>query len=422
MREKLQGWLKEIDNHLNGELLPYWRQRGDDRQYGGFLTCFDRDGVATDETDKNLLANCRLIYSFSLINRAGLDPDGSFIERARSGARWVLDHFSDPDYGGFFWIVERDGKPLNTRKIIYGHSFVIYAFSELARATADKSWLETARQTFNLLQEKAADKTGGGYWEFFERDWSHSPPDHGGGDRKSLDVHMHLMEAFTNLYAAGGDSSHATHTRAVIELITKKMLHPDHGTGMAQFNGDFTPLRAILFSNVWGSDRDTDDDGGRPLDNTSYGHNVELGWLLRWSLDVLGENVSGYSQKILGFYDHCILYGIDNERGGVFCEGGHNSPARERNKEFWQQAETLIAMLDGYELTGDTHYLDAYSNVHRFVFEHMINHSVGEWLPLLDERNTVLWDYMGHPWKINYHTVRAMIECRRRLTDLIESS
>jgi mannose 2-epimerase len=421
VRYKLHGWLEEVEHHLNDELLPYWRERGDDTEYGGFLTCFDRDGNTTGETDKNLLAHCRLIFSFSLISRAGLDPGGSFIRRACSGARWVLDHFADPEHGGFFWIVERDGTPLNARKIIYGHSFVIYAFSELARASGEQKWLETSRKTFDLLQEKAADKTNNGYWEFFEHDWSHSPSGRGGGDRKSLDVHMHLMEAFTNLHSAGGDPEHASGTRALIELITEKMLHTEYGTGIAQFSGDFTPLRAILFDNVWGSDRDSDDNGGRPIDNTSYGHNVELGWLLRWSLDVLGGESEHYGQIILRLYEHCIRHGIDNERGGVFCEGAFNGPARERNKEFWQQAETLVAMLDGYELSGDERYLEAYGNVHRFVFDHVINHSVGEWLPLLDENNNVLWDYMGHRWKINYHTVRSMVECRRRLTEIVES-
>jgi mannobiose 2-epimerase len=54
--------------------------------------------------------------------------------------------------------------------------------------------------------------------------------------------------------------------------------------------------------------------------------------------------------------------------------------------------------------------------------DHVINHKVGEWYPLFDENNTRLWDYMGHAWKINYHTVRAMIQCERRLSRLIAES
>ena len=36
-----------------------------------------------------------------------------------------------------------------------------------------------------------------------------------------------------------------------------------------------------------------------------------------------------------------------------------------------------------------------------------------------DEINTLLWDYMGHAWKINYHTMRAAIQSEQRLSKLI---
>ncbi|MFH1069280.1 MAG: AGE family epimerase/isomerase [Candidatus Glassbacteria bacterium] len=418
MKIDLVPLLDEVRQHLHHELIPYWRGHGDDPECGGFLTCFDRHGRPTGDTNKNLLAHCRLIYSFSSLHRSGMDPDGSFLARARSGAEWVLEHFADRELGGWFWIVERDGTPVDRKKIIYGYCFVIYGFSELALASGDQRWLEVAEGAFDLLESKAADTEHGGWWEFFEEDWRRCRPGAYGGDRKSFDVHMHLMEALTNLYAASGRPRHREKALEVIELITGHMLHPGSGTGIAQFSGDFTPQRAIIFKNVWGSDREAEDLAGRPLDNTSYGHNVEFGWLLGLSAEVLGLETGRFDPTIKKLYEHCLEFGIDRERGGVYCEGPRRGPARERNKEFWQQAETLIAMLDGCRRFGEDKYAEAYRIVHRFVFDRMINHEVGEWLPLLDQDNRVIWDYMGHQWKINYHTVRSMIECERRLASL----
>ncbi len=418
MKRDYASLLEEVGKHLHDELLPYWSHRGDDAQFGGFLTFFDRHGNPTGETEKNLLANCRLIYSFASIHRAGHDPDGSFLERAGRGVKFVQEHFRDPVNHGWYWILERDGTPVDRKKIIYGHSFVIYAFSEYAMVAKDSSALDVANQAFELLQVKAADNLFGGYYEFFEEDWSHCKPGMYGGDRKSMDIHMHLMEAFTHLYQASGDSIHRRRACEIIELIRSRMLHPEHGTGMAQFSPDLTPQQAIIFRNVWGSDREAEDPQGRPLDNTSYGHNVELAWLLNLSIEVLGLDRSQYVTLIRTLYDHCIQYGIDRQHGGVYCEGPHKGEAREKNKEFWQQGETLVAMLDATAAFGDERYWHAYMNVHRFVFDHMINHEVGEWLPLLGPDNEVLWDYMGHAWKINYHTVRSMLECERRLREL----
>jgi len=115
-----------------------------------------------------------------------------------------------------------------------------------------------------------------------------------------------------------------------------------------------------------------------------------------------------------------VQYGVDYERGGVFCEGPHDGPARERNKEFWQQAECLIGLLDAYVTFGDPKYLNAYEKVHRFVMDLMINHPIGEWFPLFDENNTMLWDYMAHAWKINYHTVRSMIQSEANLLKIVK--
>ncbi len=422
MKRDYLPYLKEVRYHLHEELLPYWKVRGIDDQFGGFLTFFDRDGKPTGETTKNLLAHARLIYTCSAISRAGYDRDGTFLKKARSGIDFLVNHFWDKSHEGWYWMLERDGTPIDRKKIIYGHSFVIYGLSEFFMASGDVESLKLAEKTFNLIQMYAADNLYGGYYEFFEEDWQHCQPGIYGGDRKSLDVHMHLMEALTNLYEASRSNLVRRRAIELINLIQNKMLHPEYGTGIAQFAADFTPKRAIIFKNVWGSDRPPEDPEGRPLDNTSYGHNVELAWLLNHSIETLGLSKTNYVDTIRKLYEHFVTYGIDWECGGVYCEGPHKGEAREKNKEFWQQAEGLVGMLDATAMFDDDKYWLAYCNVHRFVFDYVINHNVGEWFPLFNEKNELLWDYMGSAWKINYHTVRSMLECERRLTELSEGN
>ena len=417
-KRELQAHLDEIRHHLHNELLPFWQARCVDEQHGGLLTYYNRYGNPTGETMKAMLGHARTVFSSAHTHRAGYG-DGFWLNRAKSCYRFLLDHFWDEKDGGWFWTAERDGTPRSRNKTIYGFSFIIYSFAELAMASGDGEPLEWALLTLDLLQTNAADNCFGGYWEMFEEDWQHTAPGDYGGDRKTLDVHMHLMEAFTNLYAATGNIIHKRRTEDVISLLLERMMHPEYGTGIAQFSADLTPLRAILFKTVWGVDRDVDDTQGRPLDNTSYGHNVEFGWLLNRAVDVLGLERDKYSVNIRKLYDHCLAYGIDWNKGGVYCEGPNEGPARETNKEFWQQAETLIAMLDGVEHYQDPRYWEAYKNVHRFVFDVVINHEVGEWFALFGPDNEVISDHMSHAWKSNYHTVRSMLECERRLESLV---
>ncbi len=417
MRERLVPLMKEVQDHLFNELAPFWLTHGVDEEYGGYLTYLDKDGNPTGETVKTLVCQTRMIYSFSAAHRANLG-EGKFAERARQGVEFLLEHFWDDEFTGWYWTCEQDGTPIDRSKLTYGQSFAIYALSEYTMATGDERGLGMAIETHKCLTALAADEEHGGFREFSEEDWSPKKPGVYGGDRKSMDIHMHLMEAFTNLYEASGDENYKEDACYVIDLLFNHIVHPEFGTGLAQFAFDWTPLRAILFKNVWGSDRDVEEEA-RPLNNTSFGHNVEFAWLLKHSIDILGLDVEVYRERMCKLYDHACAYGVDWERGGIYCEGPHDGPAREKNKEFWQQAECMIGFLDGALLTGDPKYLDAYENVHRFVMDHVINHKVGEWYPLFDEDNNRVWDYMGHAWKINYHTLRAAIQSEARLAKLI---
>jgi mannose 2-epimerase len=404
-----------IEGYLTGKLLPFWFARVAAPE-GGFTTYFDRNGRPTGQTDKTLIQQTRSIFMLSHVTRAGLGG-GRARELLGPGIEWFLENFRDTEHDGWLWIVGRDGTPVIPDKIMYGQSFAIYAMSEYALATGDPRGREHAEHTFDLVQKYAADTAFGGYREMFLRDWSPRPAGAYGGDRKSFDVHMHLMEAYTTLYELTRADIHRRKLLEVIEVLWRHMFNPATSTGIAQFALDFTPLRAIMFRTVWGSDRDNEGEP-RPMNNTSYGHNIEFLWLFLHALEVLGEPVEPYRERLSALARHTVTRGVDPVHGGIFVEGPHDGPARDLQKEFWQQAESLVGLLDAYLLTGDRVYWDGFGRVFDFVWGKMINHEVGEWFALLDREGKVLWDYLGHAWKNNYHTVRSMIQTLRRLRKL----
>jgi mannose/cellobiose epimerase-like protein (N-acyl-D-glucosamine 2-epimerase family) len=248
----------------------------------------------------------------------------------------------------------------------------------------------------------------------FLRDWQPRPSGAYGGDRKSFDVHMHLMEAYTTLFELTRAEIHGRKLLEVIDVLWRHMFHAPTWTGISQFTLDFTPLPAIMFKTVWGSDRDNEGTA-RPMDNTSYGHNIEFLWLFLHALEVLGESPEPWREKLAALARHTITWGVDQQYGGIFVEGPNEGPAHDTQKEFWQQAESLVGLLDCYLLFGERRYWDAFIKVFDFVWTKMINHEVGEWFALLDRDGTVRWDYLGHAWKNNYHTTRAMVQTLRRL-------
>ncbi|MBU0715999.1 MAG: AGE family epimerase/isomerase [Verrucomicrobia bacterium] len=413
---KVHAIIAKLDPYLRQRLLPFWLDRVVDRGPGGFLTYFDRDGQPTGKTLKTLVGQLRNIFTLSSVHRAGLD-DGRALDAARQGVLFVIRHFWDREYGGWYWITDREGHVQDDSKIMYGQCFGVYALAEYALASGDPQGKEYAEATFNVIQRSAADSAYGGYWEMFRRNWSLKPGELDGGNRKTLDVHMHLMEAFTALYELTGSPTHRRKLEEIIQVLTARMLHPRFHTGLAQFDAEFHPLPAILFRNVWGSDRDTDA-GARPLNNTNYGHNLELCWLLKHAVEILGADLAPYLPIIKAMNDQAIKFGVDWEYGGVYVEGPHDGPATQTLKEFWQQAEVLVGFLDAVELFREQPYWDAFEDVFAFVWDKMINHEVGEWYALLERDGRIKWDYLGHEWKCGYHTVRAVIQSLARLRRL----
>ncbi len=418
MYNDLTPFKLEAKNHLVNELLPFWTSRMIDTANGGYLTHFDEQGNDSGEDEKSLIAQTRCLFTLSSAHRAGYG-NGQLADMARHGVDFLIEKMWDDRFGGFYWMVDRKGNLKIDKKIIYGQSFAIYSLSEYTLATGDCRGIEYAEKIFDLLQKYCVDSMYGGYWEMFHRNWALCGPGSEGGDRKTLDVHMHLMEAFTVLYECTGYDVHRRKLIEIIDILLNRIIHPRYKTGIPQFYKDWSVAPQIKFDIIWGWDRFSEEgQKGNATDNTCYGHNAEFAWLLKHALEVLKMDTADYLALFRIIYDHTIDNGIDFEFGGVFVEGPHSGGVYDREKEFWQQAEVLIGLLDAVIMLDDEKYWEAYKNVHRFVFDKVVNKEVGEWYPLLSRRGVPIWTHMGHSWKINYHTVRSMIQSIQRLERL----
>ncbi len=83
--------------------------------------------------------------------------------------------------------------------------------------------------------------------------------------------------------------------------------------------------------------------------------------------------------------------------------------------EFWQQAEGLLGLVDAYAVFGDRRYLDAACSVWNFVDRHMVIADLGEWRVLVNRAGEPIDSNIGNPWKVSYHTGRALLESVARL-------
>lgn len=401
---------------LTEGIIPFWLTRSIDREYGGYLTCFDEAGRFTGNGTKYLVTQCRMIWGFSnLAPFARPEDRPAMREAARQGVHFLLTHFWDQRHHGFYWQLNRDGSVADPAKLVYGESFAIYALSEYYLAYGDISALQYAETVFDLLQIHAADTLNGGYYENIEANWRLSPFGAQAGDRKSLDIHMHLMEAFTTLYRASGKEIHARKLREVMDLIFARMVDVQVGYGCNQFDPQFRKLPAINIPRTWNAERETNEVVQEPTDSTSYGHNVELSWLADLAYGALGVDGPQETPALRMLLTHSLRYGYDYEYGGVYRDGIADRQVLVTDKEWWQNFEALVGYLNGFVRFDDAAYLDAFLRTWAFVRDRFLNAEVGESRQLLDRQGAPLVSALGNPWKGIYHTGRALAECIRRL-------
>lgn len=397
-------------------IMKFWLDRCEDKQYGGFLTNFDASGNNTGTSEKYLNTQCRFVWTFSSLLRRGGDKE--YERLARLGIDFIIENFWDEHYDGFYWKTNRDGSELDKGKIVYGESFAIYALSEYYLATRDPRGLEYAAKTFDALQKYCADTRYGGYREYFNQDWSPETPGFGGGDRKTLDSHMHLMESFTVLYEASQQEIHRRKLKEIIDLIIDRMIDHTRGSGLNQFNLAWESVPALSLKRTWNAER-FGEQPAEPTQTTSYGHNTELVWLLSRALEIGGFEKEPYKDIMKQLMDHAIQNGIDWQYGGVYRDGlRETGKPIVLEKEFWQNAEILVGMLDAYKTFGNEEYLQAFVNVWKFCQKYMVVENLGEWRTLCDRKGNILDGNIGNPWKVSYHTGRSAMEVADRLHEI----
>lgn len=425
-REKLNAAYQQIKNNLEEGILKFWITNGIDKKNGGYLLNFDENGKAIGDTEKMIVTQSRMFWGFSALSREYKNQE--YLDYAIQGVRFFLDHFWDKEYQGWYWTTDLEGNPMDTGKVVYGQTFVIYALCEFALAIRElrsdlpigQEAYEYAQKTFDCLQIYAADNLYGGYYENLHRDWSPNPSGAEAGDIKSLNIHMHMLEAYTTLYEYSGLEVHKRKLQEVIQLVLQKMVDLNIGCGFDQLGPEWERRPAISIPRTWTQDREENSEIADPLDTTFYGHNIELVWLLNRACDVMGMPHHTYDYVSKTLLEHSLKYGYDYQYGGVFYAGPYKSPATKLEKEWWENCEALIGFLDVYEHLGEEKYLDVFLQTWEFCRNHMIHSKVGEWYQLISRKGEVLVGCLGNSWKGIYHTGRAMMECKQRLEKILE--
>jgi mannobiose 2-epimerase len=298
-------------------------------------------------------------------------------------------------YGGVYWTVDHEGKKLEGKKHIYAQAFLLLGLSEYYKTVKQQDVLDLAVAVYQLVEAHAYDTKRKGYYQAFNESWSLAEDQRLiSGDLnevKSLKTHLHLLEAYTNLFGVWKNAG----LRIQIENLLEVFAH--------HFVDDKTHHLYLFFDKNWNTKSDL----------ISFGLEIEAAWLLQQAAEAIRHKGWSLTMKSLALkIAEAVCEGLDGN-GGLNESTQHNMP---REKHWWSQAEAMIGFYNAYQLSCEERWFNKSRASWNFI-KHFIKDSLnGEWKWGVDEYQVALegYDKIGL-WKCPYHNGRACMELIRRL-------
>ena len=375
---------KKLANQYKSELLdkvmPFWIEKSQDKEFGGYFTCLDRDGSVYD-TDKFIWLQGREVWMLATLYNK-VEQRKEWLDAAIQGAEFLKKHGHDGQFNWYFSL-DREGRPLVEPYNIFSYTFAVIAFGQLYKATGNAEYADIAKRTFNLVLERRSCPKGR---------WSKAAS--GARALKTFDLPMILCNVALEIE----------------ELLEPKFLHQLIDDCIHEVMDVFYRPELDLIVECVGKDGSlVDCHEGRLL---NPGHAIEAMWFI---MD-LGKRLD--RQELIEKAVHIALreveHGWDPQHGGIFYFmdrlGRPLQQLEWDQKLWWVHIETLITLIKGYELTGSKECLAWFERVHDYTWSHFMDPEYPEWFGYLNRRGEVLLTLKGGKWKGCFHVPRGLMQ------------
>ena len=392
---------QQLTDELTQNILHFWQTKMKDEN-GGFFGQMTGQNELQKSATRGGILNARILWTFSSAARIlGNDAYKALAEHAKN---YIFDHFFDAEFGGTYWMLNADGSVADAKKQIYSQAFFIYALVEYYRLTNDAECLEHAKELFYFIEKNSFDYQKNGYFEAYSRDWQLLDDlrlsEKDANEKKTMNTHLHILEAYSNLYRVWKDPVLEQQLQNLILLFTDKIINQE------TFHLD------LFFDEDWNC-RST---------MVSYGHDIEASWLIDEAALVLNNTdiISKLRPIVLKVAD-AAAEGL-RPNGSLVNEKNTATGHKDTNCDWWPQAEAMVGYYNAYQISGNSAYLNNVLKNWTFINENIIDRENGEWVWAVNENGIkdLKNDKAGF-WKCPYHNSRMCLELIERIAPYEDS-
>ncbi|MCI0920398.1 AGE family epimerase/isomerase [Sphingobacterium rhinopitheci] len=376
----MKQFAEKYKQELVDNVMPFWEKYSVDKEYGGFLTCLDRDGKVFD-TDKFMWLQGRQVWTLSSLYDK-LEPNEKWKEMAIHGAEFILKNGRDNN-GDWYFSLDRAGNPLVQPYNIFSDCFATMGLAALYKITNKDEYGEVAHTTFKRIIERQHNPKG---------QYSKAFP--GTRNLKGFSLPMILSNLSLEL-------EHIVGSPLVDELIDQ-VIHEVMEVFYQQETG-------LIMESVHLDGSFSDTFEGRLV---NPGHIIEAMWFMMDLADRRKDPL--LMEKCIDIAIRALEFGWDEKYQGIlYFKDILNRPPQQLEwdqKLWWVHLEALVCMAKGFAYTGDERCKKWFEKLDDYAFKHFADPQFGEWYGYLNRQGEPLLTLKGGKWKGCFHVPRALFK------------
>lgn len=305
-----------------------------------------------------------------------------------------------------------DDEHFELTKTAYGNAFAIYGLSAYYEVSNDPGALEQAIKSFKWLDAHSYDPEYGGYFQFMLRDGTALKEGHRGTPAKDQNSSIHILEGLTALYEVWPDEHLKSRINEMLVLI-RDTITTDLGYMNLFFRQDWSPVYYTDEVYSGGRNEHVFDYISFGHDIETAFLMLEASEVIGRENDKNTQEVSKRMTDHTIQYGWDPLTGATYESGYYF-EDKEGISILESYTQWWASTESFHTMLIMSELYPDDplDYYDKFTLTWDYCKKYLIDHERGGWYRTgINEHPEEKDGDKGSIWKGNYHSARSLINC-----------
>ena len=289
-----------------------WAEIAWDAELGGFVEQLSMDGDPDLDADRRVRVHARQVFSFAKAIEMGWQNTEKAEVLVEKGIDYLDTKLRHPN-GGWVHTVKRDGTPIDDRRDLYDHAFIILAGATAYQVTGSEAALKIADDAIAFIDSELKDHEHGGWIEGIPAVLP-----------RRANPHMHLLEAMLAYHGATGCGQALGRAAEIVRLFETRFFNPG------------IDVMAEHFAENWRVETREAETVFEP------GHHFEWATLLLDYEQLTAHDTGSWRRRLI---HKAYATGTDPEsKFAVNAVRANGAPVNE-NRRLWHQLEMLRAFL-----------------------------------------------------------------------------